>query len=621
MKVAEVIFLLFNFLKGRARLPSEPSWNRRFRAYRSRRRQRSEQQPPYLFRRNILCENTPLRFGLTTLLLLSPIFSIEAADELAQEIPQYGGTLNVGSVYLTTSPLSWDPADWAWKGNHDVGLVRELLFAGDLDKSIRKGGPYSFIADAYLPEASLRGELAESWHWEDPLTLVIKLREGIMFAEKSGLMEAREFDAEDVVYSYRIVNESPKKIPTYFDHIRDVVARDRHTVVFNFNHFNAEWPFRFGYGYYSQIVPREMANVDPKDWHNVHGSGPFTLERYIQSNAQIYARNPNYWDKEKLGNHAYQLPFIDKFIYRIIKDEAAFLSALRTGQLDILEAIRWIAVDHLKKTTPELKWNRWLATEGTFLAMRVDTKPFDDIRVRRALNFAVNQREILDLFMGGHGELMAYPQHVEYGAYYQPLEEMPASVQELFEYKPEKAKQLLAEAGYPNGFTFEAQVNTNNFAHMEVIPLIESYFSKIGVTMKIKPLEYASFLSVMTTRTHGPGYFMQNGHTNPITSLRKSFMSGQTWNPSMYSAPEIDKRILELMEERDEQKRIEIVRELTVKMLDEAPYVWLPTGYTYTAWWPWVKNYGGELRAGAVRPGPIYSRIWIDQKMKKEMGF
>jgi peptide/nickel transport system substrate-binding protein len=210
-------------------------------------------------------------------------------------------------------------------------MVRELLFAADLDKSNRKGGPYTFIADAYLPEDSLRGELAESWEWEDPLTLVIKLRKGIQFAERTGMMKAREFDAKDVVYSYAMVNESPKKIPTYFDHIDDVVARDRHTVVFNFDHFNVEWAYRYGYGYYSQIVPIEMANVDPKDWHNVHGSGPFTLARYIQYNAQIYERNPNYWDKEKIGNHSYSFPFIDELKYRIIKDEATTLSALRTG--------------------------------------------------------------------------------------------------------------------------------------------------------------------------------------------------------------------------------------------------------------------------------------------------
>ena len=115
-------------------------------------------------------------------------------------------------------------------------------------------------------------------------------------------------------------------------------------------------------------------------------------------------------------------------IYRIIKDEATYLTALRTGQLDILEAIRWIAVDHLKET-PELQWNRWLATSGQFIALRVDQKPFDDLRVRRALNLAVNQQEIVKHFYGGHAELITYPQHPEFGAYFEPLEDMPESVQ------------------------------------------------------------------------------------------------------------------------------------------------------------------------------------------------
>jgi peptide/nickel transport system substrate-binding protein len=60
---------------------------------------------------------------------------------------------------------------------------------------------------------------------------------------------------------------------------------------------------------------------------------------------------------------------------------------------------------------------------------------------------------------------------------------------------------------------------------------------------------------------------------------------------------------------------------LTREILEQAPYVWLPIPYVHTAWWPWVKNYGGELRAGAVRPWPIYARLWIDHELKKQMGF
>lgn len=552
------------------------------------------------------------------LLLLISIFCVSA---VSSKTPTYGGELNVGTVNVTLSALSWDPADWTWKSNHDVGNVREQLFAGDLTKSKRKGGIYSFIPEAYLPADSIRGELAERWEWEGPLTLVIHLRKGVIFPEKLGVMQQRELVADDVVYSYDLINESVKRIPTYFDHIKEVVARDKHTVVFYFNEFNAEWAYRFGYGYYSGISPREMENVDRKNWRNVTGTGPFSLQRYIQANAQIYARNDKYWDSEQIGDARYKIPFVDKVTYRIIKDEATFLTALRTGQLDILEAIRWIAVDHLKETTPELKWNKWLATSGTFIALRVDMKPFDDVRVRRALNLAVNQQEIVERFYGGHAELMAYPQHPEFGEYFEPLDEMPASIKHLFSYDPIEARRLLDEAGVPEGFTFNMQVCSCSPSQMDLVPLLESYFDKVGVKVKIQPMEYASFLSAMTTKTHGPGYMLASGHTNPITTIRKSFVSGQTWNPSQYSNPQLNEEVRLLHLERDEEKRIRIIRRLTRRVLDEAPYIWLPTAYIHTAWWPWVKNYGGELRAGAVRPGPVYARIWIDEEIKSELGF
>ena len=535
--------------------------------------------------------------------------------------PVYGGDLNVGTVNVTLSPLSWDPADWTWKSIHDHGGAREQLFAGDLTKSKRNGGPYAFIADAYLPTESMRGELAEHWYWEDPLTLVIKLRQGVMFPTKPGVMEARELIADDVVYSYDLVNESPKRIPTYFDHINRIEARDYHTVVFHLNHFNAEWPYRFGYGYYSGISPREMSQVDRKSWKNVTGTGPFQLERYVQANAQMYRKNEQYWDQITLNQQNYPLPFVDRVTYRIIKDEATYLTALRTGQLDILEAIRWIAVDHLKETTPELQWNRWLATGGQFIALRVDQKPFDDLRVRRALNLAVNQQEIVDHFYGGHAELMAYPQHPEFGEYFEPLEAMPNAVQELFTYDPEEARRLLDEAGVPEGFSFDLQVCSCSPSHMDLVPLLESYFSRVGLKTNIETMEYASFLSAMTTKTHGPAYLLTSGHVNPMTTIRKSFVTGQTWNPSQYSDPEFDEKVRVLHETRDEQERIKILRGLTREILEQAPYVWLPIPYLHTAWWPWVKNYGGELRAGAVRPWPIYARLWIDHELKERMGF
>ena len=156
---------------------------------------------------------------------------------------------------------------------------------------------------------------------------------------------------------------------------------------------------------------------------------------------------------------------------------------------------------------------------------------------------------------------------------------------------------------------------------MWLLPLVAAYLEKVSVNVEIQPMEYASFLSAMTTKTNTAGYFMNNGHTNPTTTIRKSFVTKQTWNPSQYSDPAFDKKMEVVYQERDESKRQQMLKEMTIEIIDKAPYIFLPIAYNYTAWWPWLKNYGGELRAGAVRPGPIHSRIWIDQDMKKKMGF
>jgi peptide/nickel transport system substrate-binding protein len=154
-----------------------------------------------------------------------------------------------------------------------------------------------------------------------------------------------------------------------------------------------------------------------------------------------------------------------------------------------------------------------------------------------------------------------------------------------------------------------------------MLSMVASQLAKVGVTMEIQVLEYPAFLSAMTTKKNAPGYYFTTGHTHPMVTLRKTFGAGQLWNPSQYQDKSFETRLDTALATTDEAKRQQIMRELTREILDKAPHIWLPTAYLYTAWWPWVKNYGGELRAGAERPGPIHARMWVDQTMKKKMGF
>ena len=195
------------------------------------------------------------------------------------------------------------------------------------------------------------------------------------------------------------------------------------------------------------------------------------------------------------------------------------------------------------------------------------------------------------------------------------------SVKELFTYNPEKAKRLLAEAGYPDGFSFKVEVCSCNPDHMDLLPLIAAYLEQVGVKVEIQPMEYGAFLSAMMTKTHTAGYLMGKGVINPSRTLSNSFGTGEPWNVSMLSDPTLDARFVEMYQIHDEAAREAMVKAMTREILDKAPYIWLPTLYGYTAWWPWVKNYGGELRVAAMKPGPIYARLWIDQEMKKQMGY
>ena len=556
-------------------------------------------------------------------LAAAALLTLGSASALAQaDKPQYGGTLNIALVYWTLSPLSWDPGDWAWKFGQDTGMVYEQLFAADLSKAKSHGGKYDFVADSWLPSDAIRGELAESWKTLDnPFRVEVKLRKGVMFPDKPGVMKARELVADDVVYSFYRLDKSPKKVAGYYDHVDKVEAVDKHTVLFTFKNYNAEWDYRFGWGYYSGIVPKEVSDAGAGNWKNVNGTGPFQISDYVQGNAVTFAKNAGYWDKETIGGQANKLPYVDKIVYRTIKDEAATYAALRTGKLDVVESVRWSAVDELKKNAPALKWKKWVDAGGTFMALRTDVKPFDDIRVRRALNIAVNKDEIVKQYYAGNAVLFGYPMHPDYVGYYETLDQMTLSAQELFVYNPDKAKALLAEAGYAKGFSFKVQVCSCSPDHMDLLPLVAAYLDKVGVKLEIQPMDYGAFLSAMTTKTHAAGYFMRNGHTNPTTSIRKSFTTKQFWNPAIYSDPEMDKRMAATVLERDEGKRKILVKLMTRDIVEKAPYIWLPTPIGNTAWWPWVKNYDGELRAGSERPGPIHARMWIDQTMKKKMGF
>ena len=299
------------------------------------------------------------------------------------------------------------------------------------------------------------------------------------------------------------------------------------------------------------------------------------------------------------------------------------MASLRTGKIDLMMTMNWKYVAELTKSCPQLKWRRYLNPNFQILTLRMDQKPFNDIRVRRAMNLAINKKEIIDSFYRGNAELHTYPFPPNYKDVYTPLEQLPPSARELFTFNPEKAKKLLAEAGYPQGFAFKAQIFNESQSAMDLVAMVVAYLAKIGVTLELEPMDFPSWLSRMTKKNHTEGIFFANDFGAPFSGIRKNFLTGQTWNPHRMSDPYLDKTWNETVEnpKLSEKQGLEAMKKLAVYALDQAPCIILPTPYVYAAWWPWVKNYYGELCVGSHRSAPIMARIWIDQEMKKKMGY
>jgi peptide/nickel transport system substrate-binding protein len=221
------------------------------------------------------------------------------------------------------------------------------------------------------------------------------------------------------VFSYERLDKSPKKIPQYFDHVAKVEARDSHTVVFRFKDYLRRVGLPLRLGLLLRDHAEGVAAIDAKDWKNAVGTGPFQIVEYVTA-IRRPTRRTRTTGTARSSAAAPTSCLRRQVVYRIIKDEATQHTALRTPD----RHPRDCALDRGGRAEEEraaAQVVERLSSGGSFLAMRVDQKPFDDIRVRRALNMAVNKQEIVKSYYGGNAELFAYPMHPDYFGYYEPL--------------------------------------------------------------------------------------------------------------------------------------------------------------------------------------------------------
>lgn len=556
------------------------------------------------------------------------------------ESPRYGGK-------FTHAPLAGFRAGFDTHATNQStilvsGPVLQNLLEGDWAKGAAGTGEADWLTATPILKL-MKPNLAESWELPDDQTIIFHIRKGVRWAlnpalEASRLVGGRELTADDVAFAlnwrYQLNPEAPDGFNTTAtlpeERPISVTATDKYTVVIKgrketqgilFNRVAAS------HYIFSPEVIKKYRNQ--KEWYTLVGTGPFMVSDYVDGSSLSYIRNPNYWEKDPIGpGKGNQLPYVDNLVLLQIVDVSTRLAAFRTGKIDNLGGrgndLSGEQVKLLEMTVPNLQKVAYPGAGGT-INFRLDKpeQPWYDIRVRQAMNLAIDRQTIVKEYYKGDALLTTvpstpYPVWVKMGGQ-RPFDKWPKEFQELYVYNPEKAKQLLAAAGYPNGFKAGVIVDSNE-KKINELTIIKEYLAKIGINLDIQIKERGVFTSIDNARTHTEGFY---AGISPSAYLWYTYRPEHNSNKWMLDDPVVTQAILDFGKYffLDDDKAYQVMVEAFDYILKKALFIDFPTPYEYTVWWPWVKNYHGELMLGQTNQLGYARYVWIDQKLRKQMGF
>ena len=404
------------------------------------------------------------------------------------------------------------------------------------------------------PNQFVKGHLAESWEFTEPGTYVVHLRKGIHWQDIPPV-NGREFTADDVAYHYHRLfglgsglEPSPyhAKVVTAYRSLISVTAIDRYTVAFKWKVKNPEF-----------IIETLQANAlvhcieaqeavekwgDVSDWHHAIGTGPFILQDFVSGESATLIKNPNYWGHDERYPQN-QLPYIDRLKILIIPDDAEALAAMRAGRLDIIEGVSPAQAQAMQKTNPEILQLRTVSCVET-IDPRNDKAPFNDIRVRKAMQLAMDLPTIAKTYYGGNAD----PNPSSLTSKYMigwgwPFEEWPQELKDEYGYNPTAARKLLADAGYPDGF--KTNIVADKAGDLGLLQVVKSYFADVGIDMEIRPVEPATWMSFVKSGHNQDQLAQRTGggqlglSHEPIRHLN-GIMTGYPHNYMMISDPVFD---------------------------------------------------------------------------------
>jgi len=433
----------------------------------------------------------------------------------------------------------------------------------------------------YTPSREIQYELAESIEAVDDTTYAVRIRKGVKFHDGTPLT------AEDVAFSInRLVKPGAMAGRTsqrrgLMGPTKEAVVVDEYTVHIKLDH---PWPLFPRFIPWQMIVPHTVGDeyiTEPI------GTGPFVFDEWVRDSHFSVVANPDHWRGK---------PNLDKVVFRIIGDESARVSALRAGEVDIATMIPVHEIPALEADR-NIDVVSVLGTRSYFLEMNVNKPPFNDIRVRQAMNYAVDIDTLIDVLYEGRATRIPFILSPQAFAYHHGLP--------FFEYNPEKARQLLSEAGYPDGFEFELDVVDAHRARAEIY---QAMLSAVGINAKIRTWPTASSMREAWMQAKNRPVEEQrdamltdwgNASLDPFDIMIPKFHSDASGlgrgNYSGYSNPEVD-RLLEstLTSSSDEERKAAFLKAQEIIHAD------VPMVFEFVA----HEIYGVRTRVKNFQPSP-----------------
>ena len=550
--------------------------------------------------------------------------------------PQYGGEITIRASRNIANfdpyfPSSLTTIETAWM---------EKLHTDDwtLDPAVFD------YKTCWRPSQYLKGQLAESWEFPDPCTCVIHIRKGIHWQDIPPA-NGREFIAEDVVHHFNrllgmggFTSTAPDTaLVLTFKDLISLTAVDRYTVVSKWKISNPEFITETLFGITLSLSIENPDAVkqwgDVRDWHHAIGTGPFILKDFMPNSSATLIRNPDYWgfDERYPRN---KLPYIETVKYLIIPDNVEALKAVSAGKIDVIDGISPLDAEKMRKTNPEILQKITPLPPTFTLCPRLDKAPFTDIRVRKAMQMAIDLPAIANDYY--HGLVEPYPDTLtsRYISKYMkgwgfPYEEWPQDLKDEYAYNPQAAKKLLADAGYRDGF--KTNIVASYDVNLDMLKIFQTYFAQIGIEMEIRLMEAAEFVSFVQINhqhdqlSHTPAGAL--GHTAPpLTQLLWLQGGSQKNQRQMINDPVCDSFYTRAINSPDIDSIRHILREANEYVARQHFSVSGLQAMSYSLCQPWIKGFNAQFGSTwGVATGPLMlshylGRFWVDRDLKKSMG-